>query len=495
MNDLTHSRRLIITITVSLLAGMELLDSTVVNVSLPNMMGALSANSEQISWVLTSYIVASSIMMPLTGFLVKNIGQKRFMLIIASGFLMASMACGLSTSMSQIVVFRIIQGLCGASFVPISQLILLEIYPFEERAKAMAIWGLGLMVAPTLGPTVGGYITEYINWRWVFYINVPICLMCLSLIYYFIPESVKEVKKIDWSGLILMAIGVGCLQTFLDQGNQKDWFSSGLIIFLAITSAIAITIFIIRGLMVKDNIVNLRLFKNRNFALGCFMFMLFIAAVLGPIAIMPLMFQYLFNYPTVLNGLIVMPNGVASAVSMALAPLLMRIFGNKPVMIMGIFLGFIGVYLMSQYDLYIDVKAAIMPGIWRGLGMGLFLVPLGVETFATLDRKLTAEASGLYSFCRMLGNALGISILNTILTRETQINWNRLGSKITAFKFSHLNPEAIHMLGNELHRQASMVAFIDCYWIDAMAFLLLIPLVFILAKSKTTSGGENNGAH
>lgn len=478
----------IITATVVLLAAMELLDSTIVNVSLPNMMGSLGANIEQISWVLTSYIVAASIMMPLTGLLIKNLGQKRFMIIGCVVFLVASMCCGLTTSVSQIVFFRVIQGLCGAGFVPLSQVILQNIYSKEEQAKAMAIWGCGIMVAPILGPTLGGYITEYMNWRWVFYINVPVCIVCLLLVLAYIPETERTKQPIDWRGLIIMALGVGCLQTFLDQGNQKDWFNSNMIIILAIISVIALTRFIIRGLLVKRNIVNLKMFKNKNYSLCSLMFMIFVGAVMGPIAILPLMLQHLMGYPTVLNGLVLVPSGIASAISMITAPIFMKRFGNKTVMLLGIGLSLYGIYMMSQFNLYISVSNVVWPGVVRGLGMGLFIVPLSVEATATLTDTELAEASGFFNFWRMLGNAVGISLLTTVLTRETQINWNRLGGHLTMFNQQHLTQVGAQNLANELSRQASMVAFINCYWIDALAFLILIPMVLLLTKSKPNRG-------
>lgn len=493
---MTSNQRRLITITIMLVAVIEILDSTIVNVSLPHMMGSLGANAEQITWVLTSYVVSSAIVMPLTGFLVDNVGQKRLLLIMISGFMLASMLCGMTTSLSQIVTCRILQGVFGAGLVPISQYILRDIYSDEEQGKAMAIWGIGVMVAPILGPTIGGYITEFASWRWIFYINVPICAISLLMTILIIPETIKKSKAIDWTGLILMAVGIGCLQIFLDRGNQAGWLSSNLIFFLIVISITAVIIFIARGLRVKNNIVNLRLFNDRNYALSTLMLVIYAAAMFSALVLQPIMLEHLLGYPVQLAGLVMAPRGLASAFAMILVPSLMKRFGSKILLFVGIMLSIYGTYATSRYNLSVDVWNIIWPGIVQGAGMGLFFVPLSVEAFKTLPKNTIAEASGLFGFGRMLGTSIGISLFSTIVSRETQTNWNRLGGHINIFNHNlihwlnaqHLtihSPIALHKLGSELARQASMIAFNDSCWAIAIAFILILPLIFLLQTKKT----------
>ena len=285
--SLTNFERNFITITVMIVAIIEILDMTIVNVALPAMMGDLGANADQITWILTSYIVSSAIVMPLTGFFVTYFGRKKLLLTSITGFLLFSMLCGLSTSLTEIILFRIGQGMFGALLVPLSQYILNDAYPKKDRGKAMAIWGIGLMVAPILGPTVGGYITDAMSWRWIFYINVPVCIGAFFLATRFIKETVSEKKYIDWVGLLLLALGIGALQIFLDRGNTDNWFHSNSILILCFVWVCSFIIFIVRGINKPDNIINLKLFKSRNFTITVIMLSVSGIAIFGIIAVIP----------------------------------------------------------------------------------------------------------------------------------------------------------------------------------------------------------------
>src|SRR3989338_2366123 len=486
----SNPNRWLVVFTIMLVAILEVLDVTIVNVSLPAMMGELGANVKQITWVLTSYIVSSAIVMPLTGFLQNQWGRKRLLIIDVTGFMISSMLCGAATSLTALVVFRILQGMFGASLIPLSQAVLRDTFPLAEQGKAMAIWGIGIMTAPVLGPVIGGFITENTSWRWIFYMNLPVCALSLILIIWVIKNTPIKKQAIDWTVLLLMAVGVGGLQLLLDQGNQRDWFESHFILLLLIVSVISLAVFIYRGLRKKNNIINLYLFFDRNFLISTVMLLLFCAALFSVLALQPIMLQQLFNYPALMAGWSMAPRGIASALGMAMVVPMMKHFGLKLPLLLGLALSGYGTYLMAHYNLQIDFAAVIWPGVIQGIGMGMFFVPLSALSLATITKQDYSEAAGLFSYGRMLGSAMGISVAATLLSRTSQMSWLQLGGHIQPFN-SNLylwlnqqylplnNQQTILRLTDELSRQASMVAFIDVYWIIALSFLILVPLILL----------------
>ncbi len=497
-DTITDKAKWLITIAVMLVAVMEVLDMTIVNVALPHMMGSLGANMDQITWVLTSYIVAAAIMMPLTGYLVSRLGRRRLLLINIIGFLVTSMLCGLSTSLYEIVSFRILQGVFGATLIPLSQYILRDTFPPDEQGKAMAIWGIGIMVAPVLGPTIGGYITEYLDWRWIFYVNLPVCIIALYMALKYIQETPRSKPITDWVGMFWMTLGIGSLQVFLDKGNEHNWFDSNGMLLLAVVCIVSLTTFIIRGLYYKHNIINLRLFKDRNFMSCTLMLSVFGISIFGIVAIQPLMLENLMHFPTSTTGLVMMPRGITAAIGMMFVAQMINRVDPRLFIALGIVLAAIGTYWMSLFTLDTGVNLIVITGAIQGLGMGLFFVPLSALALSTLKPKDTAEGSGLFSFGRSLGSSIGVSILGTIVTRETQVNWNYYGGKIThssaalqkwlaAHHLTANSPMTAQLLGQELSRQATMVAFVDAYWITAISFLAMLPLVFVMQKPKSLS--------
>ncbi len=500
----TPLEKWLITVTVMLVAIIEVLDITIVNVSLDQMMGAFSANSQEITWVLTAYLVSSAIFMPLTGLLVRHLGCKRLLLINIVGFLIASMLCGASTTLSEIVVFRILQGVFGASLVPIAQYVMRFTFTQAEQGKAMAIWGIGIMVAPVLGPTLGGYITENLNWRWVFYINAPVCVLAFFMALSFIKETPREHQKIDWLGLMWMTIAIGALQIILDQGNNHDWFSSNLIIGLTIVCVLGFIIFLYRGWYKTDHIINLHLFKERHFAISTLILSLYCMGFMGSAMMQPLMLQILYNYPSDVAGNAMAPRGIASAVMMIFAVPLGKFFSSRALMLAGILLTCYGTYMMTLFNLNDDLFALIMPGIIQGLGLGLVMVPISSTAFNYLKPSEISEAAGQFSFGRSLGVSIGISILSTVLSMATQQHWNQLAGYINLANpnFLHwaaaqnLDPHDIHtikMAANLLGQQSTMIAFLDLYWVSLIMLLLTIPLVFLLKKPIPTS--NSSGVH
>lgn len=494
--SINSSQRWLITFAVMLVTIVEVLDMTIVNIALPDMMGSLSASSEQITWIITSYVVSSAIIMPLTGFLINFLGRKKLLLINIVGFLITSALCGIATSLQEIVIFRTLQGIFGASLVPLSQYILRDTFPPDQLVKAMAIWGIGIMAGPVLGPTIGGFITEHFSWRWIFYINIPVCFLAFILSSHVISETPTHNTKLDLPGLLLMAVGVGALQIFLDRGNTVDWFSSSSIRWLCLLFTGSLILFIIRGVALgKNNIINLSLFKNRNFTTGCLLLTLFGSSIFGIIALQPLLMENLMSYPSDLSGLIMAPRGVASAFGMALVTKLAKRFDLRTVITVGISCCAIGTYLMTQFNLVMSYTTFIGCSILQGFGMGLFFIPISTITFATLPHNDYAEASGLFSFWRSLGISIGVSSLSTLLSRQTQINWHRLNAHITHFNpnlhlwlshhhFTLSDKTTLKLLTGQIAQQATMIGFINTFYAVTFGFIIMLPLVWLLKKPK-----------
>lgn len=480
---------------VMLATTMEVLDTTIVNISLPHMMGSLGANTEQITWVLTSYIVVAAVTMPLTGFLVKKIGQKTLLMGSILGFLASSMLCGFSQNLTQIVIFRTLQGMFGACLVPLSQTILFNTFAEHQRGKAMALWGIGVMVGPVMGPTLGGIITEFANWRWVFFINAPICLLASFIAWRVIRETPRYKASIDWLGASLMIIGISTLQIFLDRGNEENWFESNTILFLFATSMVSLIIFVIRGLRIKNNIINLRLFSNLTFTAANILGFLFLASVIGMLTLIPIMLENLYQYPSDVAGLIMAPRGLTSAIAMAFVAGLINRVDPRLLISAGIFITALGTYPMIHFNLETRQSLLILSAAVQGFGMGLFFVPVSTLALATLNPTDIAEGSGLFSFTRSIGDSVGISTLTTILTNQTQVNWQRLGGHIqwsnpnfqNWLSQHHLtlhSPATATLLAHTLYSQANMIAFLDTYWAALVGILCMLPFVFLLKRKK-----------
>jgi DHA2 family multidrug resistance protein len=495
--NITSLERWMITFTVMMITFIEVLDTTIVNVSIPQMMGQLEANSEQITWVLTSFIVSTTVVIPLTGFISNRLGYRKLLLVAIVGFLLTSMLCGASTSLAEIVFFRVLQGMFGATLIPLSQTILSNIFPKKDQGKAMAIWGVGIMVAPVLGPTIGGYITETLNWRWVFYINIPFCLIAYFLTLEWIPLFPGKKEHIDWIGLTLMTIGIGALQIFLDRGNTNDWFNSKSIIILLVVWIVFLTAFIIRGLHIENNIINLRLLKNHNLMASTAILTIFGAVMFGVVAIMPMMLEYLMGYTALMAGLFMAPRGIATAIGIITATKLMSKIDTRWIIVVGILLSSYSSFLMCRYSLNASFVSMLWPTLLLGFASGLFFSPLSTAALSTLKESDTAEGAGLFNFGRSLGASIGISLLSTLITRETQINWNGLveHTQSSGFAFQHWMqlhhaslsyPLTLQPLVNDVARNAMMIAFIDAYYAVGIVLLLMLPLVLIMKKFDPT---------
>jgi len=481
-------------VAVVLTAILEVLDITIVSVAMPHMLGAFGATSDQITWVLTSYLVSAAVVMPLTGYLSRRFGRRRLLIFSIVGFVVTSALCGLSWNLLSMVTFRIAQGVCGAPLVALSQAILLEAFPRERHGQALAIFGLGIMVAPVLGPVLGGWLTDTFVWRAVFYINVPIGLVALLLAMGHLPRVPMNYLKTDWTGLALLVLAVGSLQYILDQGPTRDWFDSRFIQVFTVIAVFSGAAFLMRGWGKPDNIVDLSLLKDRNFAVGLIASMAYGVSLFGTIALLPLLTQRLMGYPAMSAGMLFMPRALVSALALAVTGgFLLRLIDPRYLVAAGLVLSAIGAMVMSRLSLYVDAWGLIWPGMISGAGMGLFFVPLNAVAFGCITDAKLDEASGLMALMRGIGSSIGIAVVSWLLVRQGQIHWAHLLDNLSPFNpsvapyfaGSGLNmssPSTIKMIVLEVARQAQMQAFIDLFWFIGWVTFALLPLVLIMKR-------------
>ena len=485
---------------VMLVALLEVLDTTVVNVALPHMMGSFGATPDQVTWMITSYLISTAIVMPLTGYLVNRFGRRAVLVTGVIGFITTSAACGLSWSLPSMVAFRFFQGAFGAVLVPISQSILLDAYPREKRNQAMAIWGLAIMVAPVLGPVLGGWITEHWSWPWVFFINVPLGVIALVLIFDDVGGAPAQSNvSTDWIGLALLSVALGAFQTLLDQGHTRDWFDSGFIWILSWLAGSAFLLFVVRALGREGNIVDIRLFSDRNFAIGNILMAGYGMAMYSTIVMWPLLAQDVLGYPADTAGWVLAPRGAVSAVMMIvigtwIAPLV----DTRWLIGGGFVVSMIASLMMSHLSLDTDMWHLVMPGLVLGLGMASVFSQLSTATFETIRPERAAEAAGLYNVMRTIGGSVGIAITSTLLVRREQVHWQQLGAHVRESNPGFQNwldqsdvrfdePNAPFQLAQELFRHVQMNAFNDVFWFVAMTFMCLAPLVILLRNSRSFS--------
>ena len=481
-------------IAVVLTAVLEVLDITIVNVAIPHMLGAFGATTDQISWVLTSYIVSAAVVMPLTGYLSTWLGRRRLLLVAICGFVLSSALCGMAWNLESMVVFRLAQGIFGAPLVPLSQAILLDAFPRERHGQALAIFGLGIMVAPVIGPVLGGYLTEIYSWRMVFYINVPIGLFALLLSVGYLPRrAIKDIRT-DWVGMALLVLAVGALQFVLDQGQMRDWFNSRLIVVGTIVTVFTTAAFFLRGWNKPDNIIDLSLLKDRNFVIGTLAITAYGISLFGWMALMPLFTQRLLGYPPALAGTLFIPRAVVSAITLAITgSILIKLFDTRYLVTAGLVMTAVGTLLMAHFTLYVDYWGMATPGIWGGIGTGLFFVPLTAVAFASIPKSQLDEASGVYALMRGIGGSAGIAVVSWLFVRQAQIHFAELTAHITPYNpalppylaqhgLNPYSPQAGPLVAHEIADQAQMLAFNDLFWFIGVVTLAIIPLIFIMKK-------------
>ncbi len=507
----------VIALVVTLATFMEVLDTSIANVSLPHIAGGLSASVDESTWVLTSYLVSNAIVLPMSGWFSSRIGRKRFYMLCVTLFTISSFLCGLAPSLGMLVFFRVLQGAGGGGLQPSEQSILADTFAPAQRGMAFAMYGMAVVVAPAIGPTLGGFITDNYSWRWIFYINVPIGVISLLLTSRLIsdpPFMQRERKgfKIDYVGLSLLAIGLGALQVVLDKGEREDWFASHLILSLTIISVVALVTVVIWEWRHAHPIIELRLFRDRSFALANMMMFMLGFVLLGTTLLIPLMVQTLLGYPAEQAGLALMPGGLLIIACMPLVGYLLPRTDPRRLMTFGLVVLALALFHMTSFDLYIDFRTAATARMFQALGLAFLWVPINTVAYSYLPREKNNAASGIINLARNVGASVGISTVTTMLDRRTQFHESRL--------VAHLNPanasvqrmlhgtsstlqtrgsspglamhQAYGMLQNNLIRQATMLAYVDNFWMLGVASLVLIPLVFLIKKPK---GGGAAPAH
>ncbi len=489
---ITPFERFMITVAVMAATVMQVLDTTISSVALPYMAGDLNASPDQISWVLTSYLVASAIMMPLTGYFTSKLGQRNYLMLSIGLFVISSALCGLSANLSEIVGFRLLQGVAGAALVPLSQAIMVQTFPLEQRGKAMAIWGIGVMVGPILGPTAGGWLTEMYNWRWTFFINLPVGLFALAIVARFAPDTPRREHHIDWTTFTLLAIAVAGLQYVLDRGNQDNWFDSRAIVYSAIISGVAALAFLwLNRHPDRHPVFSLAIFRDRNFVIGSTVLLIMGLGMFGAIFVQPLMLEREMNYPILTAGLVLAPRGIASMFAMMLVGRLIGRVDVRFIIGTGVILSLIGSWGMTRYNLDVSIWSIVWPLLFQGAGIGMIFVPLSTVAFSTLPANLAAEAAGVFSLVRTVGSAIGISIVATLVSRHAQAAWNQLGGGIRIDNPAvwnylaplHLRPDTPQgaaILGQTLSAQSNMLAYHDAFVLILISFTVMLPLVLAL---------------
>lgn len=488
----TAGRRALISITVMLATIMQTLDSTIANVALPSMQGEMSATQDQIAWVLTSYIIAAAIMTPPTGYLAARFGRKRMFVIAVSGFIITSMLCGAATSVEQVVLFRLLQGMSGAALIPLSQAVMLDTYPREKLGQAMAMFGMGVMLGPIIGPTLGGYLTETISWRWVFYINLPIGLVALAGIMLFVPGTEKDKERqFDWRGFSYLSLGIGALQLMSDRGESQDWFSSPEIVMEALLGGIMLYMFVIHMLSAKNTFISRALFKDRNFVLGLVVTFMISINMLATMALLPPFLQNLGGYSVIDTGIVMAPRGFGTMFGMMLVGRMIGRVDERLLIATGLILSAVALVMMTGFTADVSMTDITVSGLIQGLGFGLVFVPLTTISFSTLGLDLRVEASAIYALARNVGSSIGISIIIRELATTTQSAHSVLTEHLTPYsaplgaladKFAAQpgDPFMLSILDGMVYREAYLLAFIHDFWFMIAVTLATVPLVLII---------------
>ncbi|MBK6800824.1 MAG: DHA2 family efflux MFS transporter permease subunit [Novosphingobium sp.] len=493
----------LLTIGIMVAALLQVLDSTIANVAIPHMQSSLGATADEVSWVLTSYIVATAIAMPITGWLADRIGSRKLFIGSVAGFVASSMLCGMAQNIEEMVLFRAMQGVTGAFISPLSQAAMIDTNRPSRQPQMMALWGMGIMVGPILGPLIGGWLTENWNWRWVFYVNVPLGALSLAIMMAALPSRPIARRRFDIAGFALVGIALTSVQLLLDRGNHVDWFDSlesWIYLFLAVSTG---WMALIHLTSTREPLFSRGLFADTNFVVSLG-FMLVIGVVMfATMALLPPMLQRLFGYGVIDTGWALMPRGVGTLISMQVTGLMIR-RGFEPRVLVAIGFAVAGLSLweMSQWSLAVDYQHVAMSGFVQGIGMGMVFIPLNASAFATLAPHLRTEGSSLINLFRSIGSSIGISIVTAMLARNIQQAHSDLGQNVTgslttmvdataADRFQTAGEAALRMLDLEVNRQAAMIAYVDNFYLMMWMTLATIPMVMLMRKADLTSGPRN----
>jgi MFS transporter, DHA2 family, multidrug resistance protein len=492
--------RAAITASITCATIMQGVDTTIANVALPHIQGSLSCSQDQIAWVVTSYIVAAAIMTPLTGWLAGRFGIKWVFFISVVGFTIASALCGAATSLMQLVLFRVLQGICGAALVPLSQAVLFQSNPPEKHGQAMAIWGIGTMLGPIIGPALGGWLTDNFTWRWVFYINLPVGVLCALGIAVFIHET-RHVhrERFDFFGFGTLSVAVGAIQMMLDRGELKDWFGSTEIWVEGIVAALCFYLFVVHtATTTTSSFFNRSMLKDANFSAGIVL-MFFVGIILnGTMVLLPTMMQELMNYPVVTAGFVTAPRGVGTLISMLVIARVIGKIDTRLIIFCGLSLTAISLWQMTGFSLYMGMGPLLVSGTLQGIGLGFVFTPLSVITFSTMSRQHLTQATAIFSLMRNIGGSVGVSIVEALFVENTQVIHSRLAEHIRpdnplaqalTAPYSLTEVHGIAALNAEVTRQAQMIAYIDNFYFMAVIIVVALPLLLLLRRPSQAGKG------
>ena len=490
----------LLAIGIMLATLLQILDTTIANVAIPHMQATLGATPDEISWVLTSYIVASAVAMPATGWLADKIGSRRLFIIAVASFILTSMLCGMAQDIEQMVLFRALQGVAGAFISPLSQAAMIDTSPPSRHTRMIALWGMGVMIGPILGPVVGGWLTENWNWRAVFYVNVPLGLIALAILLAGLPHRPAKSRKFDLFGFACVGIMLASFQLLLDRGNHVDWFDSAetwLYTGLAISTAwMAGVHFVTR----RDALFDRQLFVDRSFLSANLLMFVMGMVMFAVMVLLPPMLQHLFGYDVIRTGVTLMPRGIGVLISMQVTSVaLSRGVDPRKLVATGFLIVGYSCYIMTGWSLAVDQQQVIVAGLIQGLGMGLAFIPLNTMAFSTLAPRLRTEGASVFNLSRSMGSSVGISLAMTFLARNVQVNHSELSENITATTFGVVDLSQVDrygdlggglmaMLDGEVNRQAAMIAYVDDFYVMALMSLVAAPLVFLAARPKRPTG-------
>ncbi len=504
----------IIAVAVTLATFMEVLDTSIANVALPHIAGGLSAGQDESTWVLTSYLVSNAIVLPLSGWLSSIVGRKNFYMGCVALFTISSFLCGLAPNLSTLILCRVLQGAGGGGLQPSEQAILADTFPPAKRGMAFAVYGIAVVTAPAIGPTLGGWITDNFTWRWIFFINIPVGILSILLTSrliqdppYFRRRKLSE-THIDFVGLGFVALGLGTLQVVLDKGQRDDWFESNFILTLALIAVVSLLFVIVWEWKNKDPIIDLHLFRDRTFGISNLLMFMLGFALLGSTLLLPLFMQTMLGYTAQKSGLALMPGGFTIMLLLPLVGFLLSRYTPRWLLFVGLAMLSLSLFHMTNFDLDIDFRTAAMARVIQAAGMAFLFVPINTAAYAFLPREKNNAASGLMNLARNVGGSVGISVVTTMLDRRTQVHLTNLASHLsptnpalqamiqgaTRAMQTHGNSaagatqQAYALVQATVIRQATMLSYIDCFWFLGVAILLMIPMVFLIKKSKPGGG-------
>ena len=489
-----------LTASIMLATVMQVLDTTIANVALPHMASSLGASQEEITWVLTSYIVAAAIATPLTGWVTDRIGRRTVFACAIAGFVASSLLCGIATGLGEMVAFRILQGIFGAVIIPLAQTVLLDINPRERIGQAMAIYGAGIMVGPIIGPTLGGWLTESFDWRWVFLINLPIGAVALAGVLTFLPQTETRARRFDLFGFAMLALSVGALQLMFDRGQAAGWFEAAETWIYLCLSVGGLWVFVVHCWTAADPFIDLRMFRDRNLTMGLLFIFIIGMTMFSGLALLPPMLQRLMGYPVIETGLVMAPRGVGTMLSMILVGRLVGRFDPRALVCAGLGMTAWSLWMMTGFDLAMDSRPVVVSGVIQGFGLGFVFVPLSTLTFATIAPVFRADATAMFSLVRNVGSGVGISLVTAVLARMISVNHEEIAGRLTATA-PQVRIQSPGLLSGSagtaarveglVSQQAAMLAYVDDFLLILLLTAAALPIVLFLRRPDAAGGPQH----